>query len=126
MLSQGRNSSILHKISKKCLIFTLKQVFLKCFYIYWKQNSQKKKFHIFIQKSILRTVSNQKYQSVFICNVFLFFIFYNIFYTQIAFAFHAEEDFYIVCNHILYFCFFFLRKILLSFTSPFLCLSFFF
>ena len=41
------------------------------------------------------------------------------FYTQLTFVFHFQEDFYIVCQHIDVFCFFFFRKISISFMSIF-------
>ena len=102
----------------------LKQTFLKYFFIYLKQKSLKKSF-IYLSKKVLgMTVSQKTSVSLYLWDYLEFYMLYIFFYTQLAFVFHAQEDFYVIRNHILAF-YLFRRKILYLSPDFFLFVCFF-
>ena len=58
--------------------------------------------------------------------VFYYMLYNNFFYTQLASVFDLQKEFYIDHNNIDGFSFFFFRKMLVSFSGPFLSFVFFF
>lgn len=113
ILSRNRNSrTLLKKI--KILFCNLKQNFLKevlyffnYFYIHLKQKSLKKVLYIYLKIKLIKPYCSQKHQSLFICEVVLFF-----YVLQYIFL-------YLTNDHVVDFCFYFLQIDLYSFMRFF-------
>ena len=106
-----KKSKSVFYIYQKWFCFYLKAGISKVLLYLPKTEISKNSISYIFRKKYCEYFLNKKHQSLFIFEEVLFSILHNILsYTQLAFVFHTQEDFYIVCNHILAFVFFF-RKI---------------